>query len=238
MCAWPTNCCAASATFRRPRHERQGNQPPPRPRPCRADGRHRQTDADRPAGGGHRHHSDRADRTRSVPAARPHRPGVPHRPGRLDPRPRHPAAAAGGGRIPAAPGHYQIIAGERQLAARPRPPGCTRCPVLVRSLEDADAMAATHWWKTCSGRTLNAIEEAEGYKRLLDEYGMTQETLAIAVGKISQPHRQHVAPVEPAPVRAAGGCATARSPRPRPRALLAHLRNRRRGRHRSDRGAA
>jgi ParB family chromosome partitioning protein len=88
---------------------------------------------------------------------------------------------------PGSPGHYQIIAGERRWRAA-QAAGLHEVPVLVRSLEDADALAAA-LVENLQRQDLNAIEEAEGYKRLLDEYGMTQETLAIAVGK----SRSHIA---------------------------------------------
>lgn len=55
-------------------------------------------------------------------------------------------------------------------------------------LSDADAMAAA-LVENLQRQDLNAIEEAEGYRRLIDEFGMTQEHLAEAVGK----SRSHIA---------------------------------------------
>lgn len=84
-------------------------------------------------------------------------------------------------------GHYQIIAGERRWRAAQQA-GLHSVPVLVRSLSDVDAMAAA-LVENLQRQDLNAIEEAEGYRRLLDEFSMTQEALAEAVGK----SRSHVA---------------------------------------------
>ena len=52
----------------------------------------------------------------------------------------------------------------------------------MRDFADADALAAS-LVENLQRQDLNAIEEAEGYQRLLDEFGMPQETLATAVGK-------------------------------------------------------
>jgi ParB family transcriptional regulator, chromosome partitioning protein len=84
-------------------------------------------------------------------------------------------------------GQYQIIAGERRWRAA-QAAGLHEVPVLVRALTDAEAMAAA-LVENLQRQDLNAIEEAEGYRRLLDEFGLTQERLAEAVGK----SRSHVA---------------------------------------------
>ena len=88
---------------------------------------------------------------------------------------------------PGTPGHYQIIAGERRWRAA-QTAGLHEVPVMVRELGDSDAMAAA-LVENLQREDLNAIEEAEGYRKLLNEFGMTQETLATAVGK----SRSHVA---------------------------------------------
>ncbi len=88
---------------------------------------------------------------------------------------------------PGNPGHYQIIAGERRWRAA-QAAGLHEVPVLVRNLADADAMAAA-LVENLQRQDLNAIEEAEGYNRLIEEFGMIQETLSSAVGK----SRSHVA---------------------------------------------
>lgn len=90
-------------------------------------------------------------------------------------------------RYPGQPGRYQIIAGERRWRAAQQA-GLHEVPVLVRDLEDRDAMAAS-LVENLQRQDLNPIEEAEGYKRLMGEFALTQEQLGIAVGK----SRSHVA---------------------------------------------
>lgn len=82
---------------------------------------------------------------------------------------------------------FQIIAGERRWRAAQQA-GLHEVPALVRPLDDAEAMAAA-LVENLQRQDLNPIEEAEGYQRLVDEFGMTQEVLAQAVGK----SRSHVA---------------------------------------------
>jgi ParB family chromosome partitioning protein len=88
---------------------------------------------------------------------------------------------------PAREGRYQIIAGERRWRAAQRA-GLHEVPALVRALADADAMAAA-LVENLQRQDLNAMEEAEGYRRLIDEFGLTQDALGQAVGK----SRSHVA---------------------------------------------
>lgn len=88
---------------------------------------------------------------------------------------------------PQQPGRYQIIAGERRWRAA-QAAGLHEVPALVRGLADADAMAAA-LVENLQRQDLNPIEEAEGYRRLIDEFAMTQEALGEAVGK----SRSHVA---------------------------------------------
>jgi ParB family transcriptional regulator, chromosome partitioning protein len=78
-------------------------------------------------------------------------------------------------------GRYQIIAGERRWRAAAAA-GLHEVPALVRSLSDIDAMAAA-LVENLQREDLNAIEEALGYARLVDEFGMTQDGLAQAIGK-------------------------------------------------------
>lgn len=82
---------------------------------------------------------------------------------------------------------YQIIAGERRWRAAQQA-GLHTVPTLVRDLSDTEAMAAA-LVENLQRQDLNAIEEAEGYQRLVEEFGLTQERLAEAVGK----SRSHVA---------------------------------------------
>ncbi len=80
---------------------------------------------------------------------------------------------------------FQIIAGERRWRAAALA-GLHEVPVLVRPLTDLEAMAAA-LVENLQREDLNAIEEAEGYRRLVEEFGMTHEALAELVGK-SRPH--------------------------------------------------
>ena len=82
---------------------------------------------------------------------------------------------------PRVPGRFQIIAGERRWRAATAA-GLQEVPALVRPLADLDAMAAA-LVENLQRQDLNAIEEAEGFSRLLDEFGLMQEDLAVAVGK-------------------------------------------------------
>ncbi|MBS0559614.1 MAG: ParB/RepB/Spo0J family partition protein [Proteobacteria bacterium] len=82
---------------------------------------------------------------------------------------------------PADPGQYQIIAGERRWRAAAAA-GLHEVPALVRPLSDSEAMAAA-LVENLQRADLNPIEEAQGYARLVEEFGMTQEALAQAIGK-------------------------------------------------------
>ncbi|MBV9784736.1 MAG: ParB/RepB/Spo0J family partition protein [Acidisphaera sp.] len=88
---------------------------------------------------------------------------------------------------PQTPGHYQIIAGERRWRAA-QAAGLHAVPALVRELNDADAMAAA-LVENLQRQDLNPIEEADGFRRLIDEFGMSQEAIGKAIGK----SRSHVA---------------------------------------------
>lgn len=82
---------------------------------------------------------------------------------------------------PDKPGEFQIIAGERRWRAAQQA-GLHDVPVLVRELSDVDAMAAS-LVENLQRQDLNPVEEGEGFRRLLDEFGLTQEQLATAIGK-------------------------------------------------------
>jgi ParB family chromosome partitioning protein len=88
---------------------------------------------------------------------------------------------------PGAPDTYEIIGGERRWRAA-QVAQLHEVPVLVRDFGDREAMAAG-LVENLQRQDLNAMEEAEGYRRLLDEFGLTQEALGQAVGK----SRSHVA---------------------------------------------
>jgi ParB family transcriptional regulator, chromosome partitioning protein len=78
---------------------------------------------------------------------------------------------------PDRPGRYQLIAGERRWRA-----------AQVREMADTDAAAAA-LVENLQREDLNPIEEALGFSRLLNEFGLTQDALAQAIGK----SRSHVA---------------------------------------------
>ncbi len=120
---------------------------------------------------------------------------------------------------PESPGRFQIIAGERRWRAAALA-GLHEVPVLVRDFADADALAAA-LVENLQRQDLNALEEAEGYDRLIEEFGLTQEQLAQAVGK-SRAHISNMLRLLnlPAPIKAAlqAGTVTAGHAR----ALLTH----------------
>jgi ParB family chromosome partitioning protein len=80
---------------------------------------------------------------------------------------------------------WQIIGGERRWRAA-QAAGLHEVPALVRELTDREAMAAG-LVENLQRQDLNPLEEAEGYQRLTEQFGLTQEALARAVGK-SRPH--------------------------------------------------
>lgn len=77
--------------------------------------------------------------------------------------------------------HYRIVAGERRWRAA-QLAGLREIPAVVKEVSDAQAyeMALV---ENLQRSDLNPIEEALGYKRLMDEYGLTQEVAAQKVGK-------------------------------------------------------
>jgi|APCry1669192010_1035390.scaffolds.fasta_scaffold00110_20 ParB family transcriptional regulator, chromosome partitioning protein len=76
---------------------------------------------------------------------------------------------------------FEIIAGERRWRAA-QLAGITEIPVIVRKVSDQAAMAIA-LIENIQREDLNAMEEAEALKRLLDEYRMTHQQLADTVGK-------------------------------------------------------
>jgi ParB family chromosome partitioning protein len=78
-------------------------------------------------------------------------------------------------------GGYELVAGERRWRAAQRA-GLHAVPVVVREIAEARAfeMALV---ENLQREDLNPIEEAEGYQRLVTEFGYTQESLAARVGK-------------------------------------------------------
>jgi ParB family transcriptional regulator, chromosome partitioning protein len=81
----------------------------------------------------------------------------------------------------AAEGRYEIIAGERRVRAA-RLAGLDEVPVLVKPVAD-EAAAAMALIENMQREDLNPLEEAQGLKRLVDEFGLTHELAAQAVGR-------------------------------------------------------
>ena len=78
-------------------------------------------------------------------------------------------------------GGYELVAGERRLrAARVAGLNDVPCLVIVADNEDSSAIALV---ENLQRRDLDFFEEAEGFKRLIDQYGLTQEEAARKVGK-------------------------------------------------------
>ncbi len=82
---------------------------------------------------------------------------------------------------PIGDGRYQIIAGERRWRAARRA-GLTTVPCIVRSMDDQTVLAAA-MVENLQRRDLNPIEAARGYRRLQDQFGLTQDQIAELVGK-------------------------------------------------------
>lgn len=82
---------------------------------------------------------------------------------------------------PLARGGYQLVAGERRWRAS-RLAGLTEVPVVVREMSDQEA-AELALIENLQRQDLNPMEEALGYRTLMEQYGMTQEDAARAVGK-------------------------------------------------------
>lgn len=80
-----------------------------------------------------------------------------------------------------ADGSHEIIAGERRWRAA-QIAGLTHVPVLVRSVSD-DAALAMALIENIQRENLNPIEEATGIQRLVDEFKMTHQLAADAVGR-------------------------------------------------------
>lgn len=79
------------------------------------------------------------------------------------------------------PGTYRIIAGERRWRAS-RLAGLTEIPAVVFNGDELAAAQAS-LVENIQRQDLSPIEEAKGFKALIDRYGMTQEALAEKIGK-------------------------------------------------------
>jgi ParB family transcriptional regulator, chromosome partitioning protein len=82
---------------------------------------------------------------------------------------------------PVAAGRYEIIAGERRFRAA-RLAGLSEVPVLVRQVPDESA-AVMALIENIQREDLNPLEEAQGLQRLIDEFKLTHEQAAQAVGR-------------------------------------------------------
>lgn len=78
-------------------------------------------------------------------------------------------------------GGYQIVAGERRWRAA-RLAGLDEVPVIIKELDDKHTMELA-LVENLQRENLNPVEEALGYKELIDKYGYTQEQVASIVGK-------------------------------------------------------
>ena len=78
-------------------------------------------------------------------------------------------------------GYYQIIAGERRWRAA-RMAGLRQVPVVVIEADDRKAMELA-MIENLQREDLNPMEEAEGYRTLMEQYGLTQEETSQRVGK-------------------------------------------------------
>ncbi|MCB1519726.1 MAG: ParB/RepB/Spo0J family partition protein [Hyphomicrobiaceae bacterium] len=88
---------------------------------------------------------------------------------------------------PSGAGGYEIVAGERRWRAALKA-GVHTVPVIVRDLDDRDVLELAII-ENVQRADLNAIEEAGGYRELVDRYGYSQEQLSEIIGK----SRSHVA---------------------------------------------
>lgn len=84
-------------------------------------------------------------------------------------------------------GKYEIIAGERRYRAS-KEAGLTEVPVIIKDFSDKETLEVA-LIENLQRQDLNPLEEAQGYRRLLQEFHRTQEELAQVVGK----SRSHVA---------------------------------------------
>lgn len=88
---------------------------------------------------------------------------------------------------PTGAGGYEIVAGERRWRAAQKAQ-LHEIPVLIRDLDDTEVLEIAII-ENIQRADLNAMEEASGYRQLMDKFGHTQEKLAEALGK----SRSHIA---------------------------------------------
>ena len=77
--------------------------------------------------------------------------------------------------------YYVIVAGERRWRAA-KEAGLKEVPVILKNFDDQEQMEIS-LIENIQREDLNAIEEAEAYRRLIDEFHLTQDEVAVKVGK-------------------------------------------------------
>ncbi|MDD3480613.1 MAG: ParB/RepB/Spo0J family partition protein [Patescibacteria group bacterium] len=77
--------------------------------------------------------------------------------------------------------HYQLIAGERRLRAASKA-GLSKVPVIIRDVEDHEKLEIAII-ENVQRANLNPIEEANSYRKLMEEFSYTQEKVAETMGK-------------------------------------------------------
>jgi ParB family chromosome partitioning protein len=80
-----------------------------------------------------------------------------------------------------APGGYQVVAGERRVRAA-RLAGLTRVPAIIKEASNAQALEMA-LVENLQREDLNPLETAEAYRRLTEEFGLTQEEVAERLGR-------------------------------------------------------
>ncbi|MFH0775846.1 MAG: ParB/RepB/Spo0J family partition protein [bacterium] len=76
---------------------------------------------------------------------------------------------------------YEVIAGQRRFLSAKKA-GLTKIPAIIKDVEKAEQLEIA-LIENIQRKNLNSIEEADVYKRLRDEFGLTQEEIARKVGK-------------------------------------------------------
>ena len=82
---------------------------------------------------------------------------------------------------PAEAGHFELIAGERRLRAA-QLAGRTTVPVVIRNANSKESLELAIV-ENIQREDINALECARAYRRLIDEFGLTQDLVAQRVGK-------------------------------------------------------
>lgn len=78
-------------------------------------------------------------------------------------------------------GGYQLVAGERRWRAA-RMAGLTEVPVIIKELDDEQVFAIA-LIENLQREDLDPVEEAQGYRKLMDKFGLTQDEVSQRVGK-------------------------------------------------------